>query len=80
MIDILNQRTNISPEKQFIKYDNQSISYHQFNNIVNNQHLPIIQHELMNDYCYTERYEQFTYCPTNKEVVQYEIDMFISPE
>ena len=52
----------------------------QFNNIVNNQHLPIIQHELMNDDCYTERYEQFTYCPTNKEVVQYEIDMFISPE
>ena len=52
----------------------------QLNNIVNNQHLPIIQHELMNDDCDTDRYEQFTYCPTNKEIVQYEIDMFISPE
>ena len=52
----------------------------QLNNIVNNQHLPIIQHELMNDDCNTDRYEQFTYCPTNKAVVQYEIDMFISPE
>ena len=50
------------------------------NIIVNNQHLPIIQHELMNDDCDTARYEQFTYCPTNKEIVQYEIDMFISPE
>ena len=52
----------------------------QLNNIVNNQHLPIIQHELMNDDCGTDRYEQFTYCPTNQEIVQYEIDMFISPE
>ena len=52
----------------------------QFSNIVNNQHLPTIQHELTNDDCDIERYEQFTYCPTNKEVVQYEIDMFISPE
>ena len=52
----------------------------QFNNIVNNQHLPIIQHELMNDDCDTDRYEQFTYCPANKKIVQYEIDMFVSPE
>ena len=52
----------------------------QLNNTVNNQHLPIIQHELMNDDCGTDRYEQFTYCPTSKEIVQYEIDIFISPE
>ncbi len=52
----------------------------QFHNIVKNQHLPIIQHELMNSDCDTDRYEQFTYCPTNKEIVQYEIDIFISPE
>ena len=52
----------------------------QFNNIVENQNLPIIQHELMNSDCDTDRYEQFTYCPTNKEIVQYEIDIFISPE
>ncbi len=52
----------------------------QFNNIVINQYLPIIQHELMNSDCDTDRYEKFTYCPTNKEIVQYEIDIFISPE
>ena len=52
----------------------------QLNNIVNNQYLPIIQHELMNYDCDTDRYEQFTYCPASKEIVQYEIDMFISPE
>ena len=52
----------------------------QFNNFVKNQYLPIIQHELINSDCNIERYEQFTYCPTNKEIVQYEIDIFISPE
>ena len=36
MIDILNQRVKISPDKQFIEYNRQNISYKQFNNIVNN--------------------------------------------
>ena len=36
MIDILNQRVKISPDKQFIEYSGQNISYKQFNNIVNN--------------------------------------------
>ena len=62
------------------KPDIYSFENDQLHHIVNNQHLPIIQHELMNDDCDTDRYEQFTYCPTNKAVVQYEIDMFISPE
>ena len=52
----------------------------QFNNVVKNQLLPTIQHELMNSDCDTERYEQFTYCPSNNEIVQYEVDMFITPE
>ena len=52
----------------------------EFNNVVINQYLPRIQHELMNNDCDTERYEQFTYCPLSKEIVQYEIDMFITPE
>ena len=52
----------------------------EFNNFVINQYLPRIQHELMNNDCDTERYEQFTYCPLSKEIVQYEIDMFITPE
>ena len=51
----------------------------EFNNVVINQYLPRIQYELMNNDCDTDRYEQFTYCPTSKEIVQYEIDIFISP-
>ena len=52
----------------------------EFNNVVINQYLPRIQYELMNNDCDIERYEQFTYCPISKEIVQYEIDMFITPE
>ena len=52
----------------------------QFNNVVKNQYLPTIQHELMNKDCDTVRYEQFTYCPFSKDLVQYEIDMFITSE
>ena len=52
----------------------------EFVNIVNNQNLPTIQYELMDNDCNTEKYEKFTYCPTSKSIVQYEIDMFITPE
>tara|TARA_B100001029_G_C15030369_1_gene436513 strand:+ start:377 stop:1048 length:672 start_codon:yes stop_codon:yes gene_type:complete len=51
-----------------------------FHNIVKNQYLPIIQHEMVNGDCDTDRFEQFTYCPVNNKIVQYEIDIFISPE
>ena len=36
MIDILNQRVQMNPEKVFVQYKNQNISYKQFNNIVDN--------------------------------------------
>ena len=36
MIDILNQRVQINPNKEFVEYKNKNISYKQFNNIVNN--------------------------------------------
>ena len=50
MIDILNQRVKMSPEKQFIQYDNQYISYNQFNNIVNNVSSAIKLADLKNHY------------------------------
>ena len=39
MIDYLNKRVKINPEKIFIEYKNQSISFNQFNNIINNLNL-----------------------------------------
>jgi len=39
MIDYLNKRVKTNSEKKFIEYKNQSISFNQFNNIVNNLNL-----------------------------------------
>ena len=50
MIDILNQRVQINPNKEFIEYKNQNISYKQFNNIVNNISNDIKLHDLKNRY------------------------------
>tara|TARA_B100001029_G_C15051577_1_gene451128 strand:+ start:1109 stop:1783 length:675 start_codon:yes stop_codon:yes gene_type:complete len=62
------------------KPDIYNIKSDQIINVVNNQYLPTIKHELMSNECNTERYEQFTYCPSSKEIVQYEVDMFITPD
>ena len=50
MIDILNQRVQINPNKEFVEYKNQNISYKQFNNIVNNISNDIKLHDLKNRY------------------------------
>ncbi len=47
-------------------------------NIIDNQMLPIIIHEQLDEDCNRERVEQFTYCPTNKKIVQYQIDLEMS--
>ena len=50
MIDILNQRVQINPNKEFVEYKNKNISYKQFNNIVNNISNDIKLHDLKNRY------------------------------
>jgi len=50
MIDILNQRVQMNPEKTFFQYKNQNISYKQFNNIVDNISNTIKLDDLRADY------------------------------